>query len=528
MDRITKTGLSTLLFLLVACSPKTAVSDGEILPLPETCSYGEAEPFVLDSHAAVVPEDATLREVAELFSRQLERQTGISLQVKDQAGKKAIILSIGPGEAEQYSLSVTPERISVRGSSPEAVYRGLTSLRQKAGVPAERKVCVPSMEIQDAPAYSWRGLSLDVSRHFFTKEEVCKVIDMMTLYKLNVLHIHLTDNQGWRIEVPGYPALTDGKDRYSEQDFSEITAYAAGRFVTVVPEIDIPGHTQAVFEAYPEFPNAASSPLPFELPGQAIACLDPDDAPTMDFVSKVIDLLCRIAPGEYVHIGGDETFGMEEGKYARFVSAAKEMVRFHGKKVVGWQEMARAGVDAHDYVQHWIRFSSKQQQSQDNPAAAAIPAEIRALLGATYTKAPADLQKAEEAGAELILSPNAWAYLDCPFEETSTDPSQNEIRQRLGLQSYAPQSLTDLYDWNPASLYKDYDVAGVEAAVWCETVTSDEDLELLLLPRLPGVAEKAWSTTGSVAAEDYLRRLGSQAAIWERMGWNYYKADTVF
>ena len=499
---------------------------GSPLPQPDEFAVDSSSYFTLCSPLAVIPTDESLNDVAGIFSEEFKAQTGCDTEVRRRAGK-GIVLKISGKEPEAYAIDAGPGGITVSGTDPQAVYRGLTTLRQIVGVPDTERVRLPSMTVTDAPVYAWRGLSLDVSRHFLSKEEVCRVIDMMALYKLNVLHLHLTDNQGWRIEIPGYPALTPGTDHYSLADFREIVSYAGDHFVTVVPEIDLPGHTKAVFDAFPDFPNAASSPLPFDLPGQAIACLDPDDEATMQFVTTVIDLLCGMAPGEYVHIGGDETFGMNDDKYGRFVVAVKEMVRVRGKKVAGWQEMARAGVDSLDLVQHWIRFSSKQRD-EDRAPEPSIPLEVRKMLGATYLKAPSDLRLAQEAGAGIILSPNAWAYLDCPFEESSTDAGQNLVRERLGLRQYAAQSLTELYDWEPAEIYKDFNVVGLEAAVWCETVTCDGDLEMLLLPRLAGVAERAWSHPEDLSCDDYLSRLASQAAIWEKEGWDYFKVDSVF
>ena len=541
----------TFLLILVSLWALFPVQAQNLIPEPLEQIPANGLPFRLTAKTRVVYFDASLSMLANQLVTDIQQMTGFKLKIAPfKASSGDIVLQLDAahdllpqnhttygvsaqspeGVDERYAVNVQATQIRLVGASLQGVTLATATLRQMLAQSLE----VPAQLIQDAPLLAWRGLSLDCSRHFWEVSEVQKVLDMMSLYKLNVLHLHLTDNQGWRLQVNGYPELTAQGGSYSQADYQQILSYAERRGITLVPELDIPGHTQAVFNAYPQLPNAAKSPLSFDLPGQAIAALDPSDEATLQLVQTALAQLAALTPGRYIHVGGDETFGMNEEKYLHFIEFVRRYVHTLGKQVIGWQEMARAEVEEGDILQNWISFSKKQifsKSSNENPAAQAIPDEVKQLLSATYLKAPKDLQTAKEKRVRVLLSPSAFCYLDCPYEEQSRDPDQAEQRQNLGLQQYARQNLQDMYEWNPLTyssvLSSTDDLVGVEAAIWCETIGSFQDLQFLMLPRLTGVAEKAWCPQEKAQWESYRQRLASQSRVWRNLKWNFFQSEMI-
>lgn len=470
----------------------------------------------------------------------------IRLEINDQFDAVSLppgANGISPRDArpltELYRLTVAPNGIMIQGASREAVYRGLTSLRHlvEHSDGDGDTVDLPTLEIFDAPRYAWRGLSLDVARTFFTVEEVKRVIDQLAQYKLNVLHLHLTDAQGWRLQIDSWPNLTRiggagaTGDRpggfYTHSQFSELVHYAEQRFVTIVPEIDLPGHCTAVFASYPELCPSQPDPNP-DLP---IGSLDPDHPGTMTFLRDVLAEVAELSPGPYIHIGADEPFGMDDDKYVRFVAQQCQIVGDLGKKAVGWQEAARAGAGAPAVVQYWMHTP----EGMPTPGEFAdhgidLPPDVLAEIAASLARAGEDLPAALAAGARIIVSPLAFVYLDRPYSEPGA-PEQEEARARLGLALYPGTTVQEAIQWDPLTirpeLTSEDDVAGIEAAVWCETLASFDDLQFMLQPRLAGVAERAWVQPGPIDWTDYAKRLARQSRWWRRERWNFFRASSV-
>ena len=437
---------------------------------------------------------------------------------------------------ERSHVTIGDGRVTVLAPSIAGVRHGLTTLRQLvATAPRPNgEVVLAPVEIFDAPRIAWRGLSLDVVRCFVPLDEVRRIVDLLERYKLNVLHLHLSDDQGWRLEIPGRPELTAiggaraAKGRpggwYSLDEFGALCRYAAERGVTIVPEIDMPGHSAAAIRSVPGLAANGGS------------LLLPDHPGVLDFAREVVHALASAAPGPYVHVGGDEAFGMDHGAYARFVDEVRRMVAATGKRMVAWQETARSEIGPDDVVQHWMRFDPALEAAIDAgdfgaaglPPEAVVPRERLDAVVDMFRTGRRDLGRALARGARVILSPADRLYLDRPYAEPATDPAHEALRSRVGLQVYAPATAEESYDWEPAdALPGALDrVAGVEAAVWCETVESMEDLEFLLLPRLPGVAERAWSPAGGAWA-DYRERLGRQSVWWRRDGWTWCSSSLV-
>lgn len=556
--------------LLTACSsPEVGPRNFNVVPAPAQTTVTKSH-FALKPNSVVAYSDPSLKGIADDLAAYAQRQAGLALTVAEAATPqpgKGIFLSLnatnqklaalpaaygvsakeGNPADERYALDIQADNITIEGLAAEGVYRGATSLKQliagNPAAPGETRY-LPTLSVVDNPRFAWRGLSLDVCRCFFTVDEVKQVIDLMALYKLNVLHMHLTDNEGWRVEIKSHPKLTeiggtlenDGKPVgfFTQAQYKDIVAYAQERFITVVPEIDLPGHTKAIFAAYPDLKNAAKLNFQLNMSGQAIGALDVDDPKATQLVKDVIAELAAMTPGSYIHIGGDETWGLSEDKYVRFVDQTRRIVKEQGKKVVGWQESARTNLDEGDLMQYWMFYKNRPAGNNEGDTAKKrpeMPEEVRKMMAETFMKSAKDMGLGLEKKALMVLSPSAYCYLDFPYQEASADSAQQAERERLGLMAYGRQTVAEKYDWDPARFDDRLDpatnIAGVEGAIWCETIRSFSDLQFLLMPRLAGVAEKGWSAAENTNWEEYKGRLASHSLIWDTMNWNYFKSSLI-
>lgn len=584
--------LGSLLLLLSCSSPQVGERSAGVIPAPIQLTKSDGT-CPIDSKTGISYSDPSLRGIAEQLSATLGGLTGLPLPVAQEATERAtnrIHLSLttdkqsfadlpaafglsakeGNPADENYMLSIQPKQILIQGTAAEGVFRGASTLRQlaSANLDAKGETCyLPVVEIKDGPRFAWRGLSFDVSRCFFTPDEVKQVIDMMSLYKMNVLHLHLSDNQGWRIEIKKYPKLAEIGSQipnngrkggyYTQEEFKELVRYANERFITIVPEVDLPGHTAAVFAAYPEFKNAVRFKTTVNIPGQAFNALDVDDPKAMQFTKDVIAELAALTPGGYLHIGGDEAVGLPHDKFVRYVNQARAMVKEQGKRSVGWQETARADIQPGDLFQHWIHMKfqadtdkEKKQTSEpqtgndpkktgndpektdNDPFKSPAYREIMALYMEFMKEAPKDPALGISKGAQVILSPSGYVYLDHRYLETSADSTQEADRERLGMRAYADQTIQEMYEWDPMTFNPTVedprkDVAGIEAAIWCETISNFKELQFLLMPRLAGVAEKGWSQVEKTNWEEYRTRLVGQAPLWRQADWYFFQSSLV-
>jgi len=501
-----------------------------------------------------------LDELARQFADALAADHGIVLGVSETEPRTGVIrltlradaeldvlprtVGVSPSgrepHLERYRLDVSSTGAEVVASDPEGIHRGLTTLRQLVD---PRTRTVPAVSIVDGPRYAWRGLSLDVGRTFLPVAEVERIIDMLDMYKLNVLHLHLTEDAGWRIEIPGRPALTEigahgaMLDRpggyYTVEDYVHLVEYARRRFITVVPEIDVPGHSSAILRSYPELaPGGATSGTPSPL-GLPTASLDLAVPGTAELLADVLTELARTTPGPFLHIGGDEAFGVDRDAFTRFVSYVRDQVHGLGKRVVGWQEIARTPIGPSDVVQYWFDRTADVAEGGLGPLpdGVELPPEMVAAIIEQFAEAGEDAARAAEHGASVLLSPASFAYLDVPYAEPSLDADEEERRSRVGLAFHPAKTVREFREWEPESLLAriapDAKVAGVEAALWSETVADASDAHFLLLPRLPGIAETAWSPAGAAAWDDYGHRLAAQARAWDRRHWGYFHSSLV-
>jgi hexosaminidase len=431
-------------------------------------------------------------------------------------------LGVSPrGEAvpadESYELAVTEDGISCRAGTAEGAFRaGTTALQLLATVDGD----LPCHATADAPHFAWRGLMLDPARAFLTVDEVKRLIDLAALYKINTVHLHLTDDQGWRLAIRGLPALTADGPHYTADEYRDLQDYAAARFITVVPEIDLPGHCAALRSAFPELALLPADPSVDALRERATrllgfnpftAPLDLADPDTGHIVAAILTEVCALTDGPFVHIGADEAFGMSHADYNHAVRELRAIVRAAGKHPIGWQETSRAGVTPGDIAQYWI------DPDIADPVADHLPPEFAELVGAVksqFAETANDIPRVLEGRGRVLLSPQSHLYLDRPYDPAVVPVEQAAEVGRLGLPVYRAQTLEDHASWDPASHgLPDEHIAGVETALWGETITGFDDACMLLLPRLPATADTAWHGTPAPWA-DHRDRLVRQARIW--------------
>lgn len=338
---------------------------------------------------------------------------------------------------------------------------------------------------------------LDVARHFFSVDEVKKYIDLLAYYKYNVLHLHLTDDQGWRIEIKSWPLLTQvggstqvgggGSGFYTQEDYKDIVAYAAERYVTIVPEVDMPGHTNAASAAYPFLNGNGKKVSLYTGTNVGFSTFDARKDTVYAFIDDVVREISAITPGPYFHAGGDESHVTKKNDYIYFVEKVEKIVQKHGKRMIGWDEIATANVDSTSISQFW---SSKEN---------------------------ADHALAKKM--KIIMSPAKKAYLDMQYDSLS--------KHGLHWAAYIP--VDTAYIWNPEQ-YEGIpmdNILGLEAPLWSETISTLEELEYLAFPRAIGFAELSWTTQENRNWESYKVRLANQAPFLDRMNVKYYPSPLI-
>ncbi|MFE1550073.1 family 20 glycosylhydrolase [Streptomyces sp. NPDC058718] len=450
--------------------------------------------------------------------------TGALAELDGVPAPRGIRAAHGDAHGEAYVLTIDDDSATIRSTTVEGVHRGLTTLLQLAAT-STAPGYVPCGTVVDSPRFAWRGLSVDVARILLGVDDLEKIIDLADLYKLNTLHLHLTDDAGWRLPVTGRPALTAGGPSYTRSDYERVIAYAAERFITVVPEVDMPGHSAAAIAAYPELGIPASNRF-------AAGTLDTHSDATWLFVEDVIRSLSELTPGRFIHVGGDEAFGLTSSEHAAFVERAARLIRAAGKEVVGWQEAARAQLPSGSVIQHWIEHDKLRGLV---PTADAVHTGLEDrgipidLVHRILDESSGDLPAARQQNAWILLSPASVAYLDRRYAEPSSDPTQDADRARLGHPLYPPTLVRDSLEWEPDLVSDEIDperITGIEAAVWGETTDSPDDVGLLLLPRLPLVATQGWSRS-RLPWDEAMQRLPAHAPIWEAMSLSWFASAEI-
>ncbi len=392
----------------------------------------------------------------------------------------------------------------MRAGTPEGAFRGVQTLRQLLPDSPDETLAaypvwvLPGGEIEDRPRYAYRGAMLDVSRHFFPVEAVKKYLDQLAYYKMNYLHLHLTDDQGWRIEIKSWPRLTSvgGQTQvgggpggfYTQEEYRELVAYASDRFITIVPEVDMPGHTNAASVAYPILNGNGKTPEPYTGTRVGFSTLDTRKDTVYSFIDDVVREITAMSPGPYFHIGGDESHVTRPEDYTYFIERVVPIVRKYGKIPIGWDEIATASLDGEVVAQFW-----------------------------------ADEENAEKAvaqGRKVLMSPAKKAYLDMQYDSIS----------RFGLNWAAYIPVDSAYSWSLASWSEEVPedrILGIEAPLWSETISNIEELEYLAFPRLPGYAELGWTAPEKPSWEEYKGRLAAQLPYFRRNNIRFYPSPVV-
>jgi hexosaminidase len=479
------------------------------LPRPVSAQPSDGG-FTLAPQAQLSFGSAELEPVATLLASTLRTSTGFALPVSPSASGAAIDLAVEASRTdlgdEGYELTVTPSAITVRAATAAGVFYGTQTLRQLFPSPIERSSVQPGPwrvstgTLRDLPRFAWRGVMVDVARHFFAPSELHRLIEVMAHFKLNRLHLHLTDDQGWRLQLEARPALTGlGASTqvgggpggfYTKAEYTELVQYAAQRFVTVVPEIDLPGHTNAALASLPELNCDGGAPAPYTGTTVGLSSLCVGLPATAAFVHDVITEVAAMTPGQWIHVGGDEAKQTSLADYQAAIALAREAVAANGKQLIGWEELARADAGEGTIVQHWL-----------DPALASAAAA---------------------RGAKVVLSPARRAYLDMQYAPD----------QPLGVGTFwaGYDDVITSWDWDPGLWLPEVpeaQVLGVEGAVWTEFIATPGDLEAMLFPRALGLAELGWSAREGHSTRDYAQRLGAFGPRFDAWGVRYFAAPTV-
>ncbi len=518
--------LSLLCNILISCNGQINTTNkkqaapvtaglNNIIPKPVyTKAAGGA--FQLTASASIIVENISgeVFSIGQYLADKLKKATGFKLKVSAATEKKMpgtiylkIVASDSLNNNEAYTLNIAEDSVVLSSTTAAGLFCGVQSLRQlfspaiELGTLKTTSWYIATGTIKDYPLYAYRGAMLDVARHFFSVEDVKRCIDLMAYYKMNVMHLHLSDDQGWRIEIKAWPKLTSyggstqvgggkGVFFYTQEQYKDIVAYAGSRYITVIPEIDMPGHTNAALASYPELNCNPKDKNPQLYTGTKVgfSTLCTQNENVYKFVDDVITELAAITPGPYIHIGGDESHVTEKADYIKFIDRVQGIVIKHGKQVIGWDEIALSTLQPNSIAQYWANGTNSVN--------------------------------AVKKGAKVIMSPAKKTYLDMKYDSTTT----------LGLNWAGYIEVDTGYIWTPATMVNGIaskDIIGIEAPLWTETVTNLKELEFMVFPRLPGYAEIGWSPAEARNWEEYKIRLGKHGSRMKAMGINFYKSKKV-
>ena len=501
--------------VLISCNnpqPSAKPTMDNLIPKPVSVTTGDGV-FVLTDTTSVYVEGALAEElnIGQWLADKLKPATGYTLKVSSTAGApKAgnIYLIVSASDSalgdEGYELAITKDLVKLTAGKPQGLFRGIQTIRQLLPSKIELSSLqqgpwqLPAGTIRDYPSYAYRGSMLDVGRHFFSVDDVKRYIDLIAFYKMNVLHLHLSDDQGWRIEIKSWPNLTThggssevggGKGGfYTQEEYKDIVKYAMNRYITIIPEIDMPGHTNAALASYAELNCNDSATQLYTGTDVGFSTLCTKKDITYKFVDDVVGELAAITPGPWIHIGGDESHATKKEDYIPFESKVQEIVKAHGKQVIGWDEIALSTLQPNTVAQYW--------SNADNSKAAV------------------------KQGAKIIMSPATKTYLDMKYDSTT----------KLG-QSWAAYIEADsAYIWDPATLVPGIskeNILGIEAPLWTETITNMNEIEYMVFPRLPGYAEIGWSPATGRNWDEYKLRLAKQADRFKALNIDFYQSKFV-
>lgn len=526
--------------LAVACN-KRVVADYNVIPQVQNLSVKDGDVYVFDSSRKLVYDNQDSRRSLELFAQDLEELVGIRPSVAegtsdDAKGNVYFTLGLQDGRKEACSINVSSDGILVRAVAPEGIYRATRTLLKSVGTEKTSSVEFPSAEVSDWPRFGYRGLMLDVSRHFSDVEMVKRTIDMLALHHLNIFHWHLTDDQGWRIEIKSHPELTevgawrddtvvgrylggtdyptDGKRHggfYTQEQIREIVAYAKERYIEIIPEIDLPGHTSAVLAAYPQLGCEDKEYKVANRWGVISDVLCAGNPASLDLFKDIMDEVCELFPGKYIHLGGDECvkdrwkacpkcqkkireLGLKDGsRYSKedylqswFMGEVASFVQSKGKRVIGWDEILEG-----------------------------VPMDDSVIMSWRGTEGGIT---AARMGHDVVMTPTSDMY----FDQSQTLASQLE---EIPVGGFINVMKVYSYEPLPASLTPEQQkhILGCQANVWCEYMPEERIRQYQILPRLAALSEVQWTMPERKNYKDFLKRLPKMLSIYDHYGYNYAK-----
>lgn len=526
--------------LAVACN-KRVVADYNVIPQVQNLSVKDGDVYVFDSSRKLVYDNQDSRRSLELFAQDLEELVGIRPSVaagtsEDAKGNVYFTLGLQDGRKEAYSINVSSDGILVQAVAPEGIYRATRTLLKSVGTEKTSSVEFPSAEVSDWPRFGYRGLMLDVSRHFSDVEMVKRTIDMLALHHLNIFHWHLTDDQGWRIEIKSHPELTevgawrddtvvgrylggtdyptDGKRHggfYTQEQIREIVAYAKERYIEIIPEIDLPGHTSAVLAAYPQLGCEDKEYKVANRWGVIRDVLCAGNPASLDLFKDIMDEVCELFPGKYIHLGGDECvkdrwkacpkcqkkireLGLKDGsRYSKedylqswFMGEVASYVQSKGKRVIGWDEILEG-----------------------------VPMDDSVIMSWRGTEGGIT---AARMGHDVVMTPTSDMY----FDQSQTLASQLE---EIPVGGFINVMKVYSYEPLPASLTPEQQkhILGCQANVWCEYMPEERIRQYQMLPRLAALSEVQWTMPERKNYKDFLKRLPKMLSIYDHYGYNYAK-----
>ena len=526
--------------LAVACN-KRVVADYNVIPQVQNLSVKDGDVYVFDSSRKLVYDNQDSRRSLELFAQDLEELVGIRPSVaagtsEDAKDNVYFTLGLQDGRKEAYSINVSSDGILVQAVAPEGIYRATRTLLKSVGTEKTSSVEFPSAEVSDWPRFGYRGLMLDVSRHFSDVEMVKRTIDMLALHQLNIFHWHLTDDQGWRIEIKSHPELTevgawrddtvvgrylggtdyptDGKRHggfYTQEQIREIVAYAKERYIEIIPEIDLPGHTSAVLAAYPQLGCEDKEYKVANRWGVIRDVLCAGNPASLDLFKDIMGEVCELFPGKYIHLGGDECvkdrwkacpkcqkkireLGLKDGsRYSKedylqswFMGEVASYVQSKGKRVIGWDEILEG-----------------------------VPMDDSVIMSWRGTEGGIT---AARMGHDVVMTPTSDMY----FDQSQTLASQLE---EIPVGGFINVMKVYSYEPLPASLTPEQQkhILGCQANVWCEYMPEERIRQYQILPRLAALSEVQWTMPERKNYKDFLKRLPKMLSIYDHYGYNYAK-----
>ena len=543
MNKLSHLVLAGLLALAItSCARQDIEASYQVVPLPQEVSLNAETPFRLNRNTLIAyPEgNDLLKRNAEFLAEYIGQATGFVLPTQGLAegkepAKHSIVLGLSADIAnkEGYVLDVQADNVFLNGQTPNGVFYGIQTLRK--AIPAQTTatdILLPAGVINDEPRFPYRGLHLDVSRHFFPLEFIKEYIDLLALHNMNTFHWHLTDDQGWRIEIKRYPKLTEvgatrnrtviGKNSgkydntpyggfYTQEEAREIVEYARERYIDVIPEVDLPGHMLAALAAYPELGCTGG---PYEVCPEwgifeDVLCIGNDK--TFEFLEGVMEEIIDIFPSRYIHIGGDEcprtrwqscpkcqarikaeglkadkNHTAEDRLQSYCMTRIEKFLNAHGRQIIGWDEILDGDVAPNATVMSW-----------------------RGMEGGI---------KAAQLGHDVIMVPTSYAYLDYYQTDDLTD-------EPFGIGGYVPVEKVYSLEPVPATLTAEQakHILGAQANLWTEYILTPEHAEYMILPRIAALCEVQWTQPEKKDFQDFAKRLVSLMKLYQRDGLNYAK-----